>query len=382
MVRVQCSPTQFWPTLEPTFYLFPAGKGFSLPPECKRMRLFRYVPRKWVKLIAITLLCVVITGTLMVLQGGSILYFWANSSKQSTHQLEALIPIESNKKVERPFHSPQQRENRALPPVIAQAREGHTTAPRCKAKSPRILFFIRVPKCASTSFVDLLHSLAIKLPFDFIFNPSGAYDWDDKTARKVVQNVQSKGGDTPVVYARHFYYTDFKRYGLIDYEYITVIREPLARFVSSYLYYHFSSKPQIQRMLKPGDKNESFLECITRKHNGCAHNWLTKYFCGHRRFCSSGSKEALAVAMENMRHKFAVVGLLEKMETTLRVFRKILPGYFGAVELQIPGSNRNEQSMALSQEEREAAREANSADIKLYAYAQELLRTINQSCYS
>lgn len=194
------------------------------------------------------------------------------------------------------------------------------------------------------------------------------------TVNAVVDLIRPKQGR--IVYARHFYYVNFVHYGLTDYEYITIIRDPVKRFVSSYLYYHFSSKTHIQKMLKPAHKNESLLECISRRENGCAHNLLTKYFCGHQGYCRLGNKEALGQAKVNMREKFALVGLLEEMDLSLKILSQVLPGFFSqvySVDDDLPMVNKNEHSMVLSQEEERAVVAANRADIELYSYARELL---------
>ena len=237
-----------------------------------------------------------------------------------------------------------------------------------------------MPKCASTSFITLLQSLATPLSFQLHFNPSGAYDWEESTIKKEAQSIKSKSETGKLVYARHFYYTDFDRYRLTNYTYLTVIREPIDRFVSSYLYYHFSSKRYIQRMLKPQHKNESLMECIVRKHNGCAPNWLTKYFCGHKKVCQSGNGTALAMAKDHMEHHFAAVGFVEDMKMTLKVFAKVVPGYFSKSS-SLPQANKNERSMQLSVEELEAVRRANAADIELHAYAKKRLQAMITACH-
>jgi dermatan/chondrotin sulfate uronyl 2-O-sulfotransferase UST len=238
-----------------------------------------------------------------------------------------------------------------------------------------------MPKCASTSFITLLRSLARPLSFELHFNPSGAYDWNNGTIKREVQLIKSKSKKgRKLLYARHFYYTDFEPYGVTNYTYLTVIREPMARFVSSYLYYHHSSKPYIQKMLKPRYKNESILECTLRGLNGCAHNWLTKYFCGHQTVCKSGNETALARAKANMERHFAAVGVVEDVELTMKVFAKVAPGFF-AFSRELPRHNKNERSMDLSVEEEKAVRNANAADLELYAYARELLQATVQSCY-
>lgn len=342
-----------------------------------RSALGYLVPRRWLRGVVLLVLFLAITGTMVLLQEVAIFYIWATNTKHSTEQLEAMIPQEFNMKARFGIaHTGKPTLGQSAVPVPT------ITTAQCVIANPRVMFFIRMPKCASTSFTSLLSDLATPLAFQLHFDPSGAYDWSNETVRKEVQLIKSKSRTGKVLYARHFYYIDFRHYGLTDFSYVTVLREPTARFISSYLYYHFSSKPYIQRMLKPQYRHETLLECISRQHNGCAHNWLTKYFCGHRTVCHDGNKTALAIAKDNMKHGFAAVGLLEDVDLTLKVFAKVVPGFFALSgrDTKLPRFNKNEQSMQRTALEEEAVRKANMADIELYAYAMELLQTTATAC--
>ncbi len=197
------------------------------------------------------------------------------------------------------------------------------------------------------------------------------------------QCKSSLRGDRGLLYARHFYYVDFRSYGLEDYTYITIIREPISRFVSSYLYYHFSSKKYIQRMLDRSHAKETLMDCLEHEHDGCTTNLLTKYFCGHEKFCRLGNDAALRVARENLRTQFAAVGVMEEMELSMQVFRTVLPDFFeklGSPGLVLAGLNHNEHSLNITSEQREAIALANSADVALYRYAVDLLHGKAREC--
>ena len=49
--------------------------------------------------MAILVLCLVVVGMVLVIQESAIFLVWANSNKQTTQQLEAMIPQEVNLKV-------------------------------------------------------------------------------------------------------------------------------------------------------------------------------------------------------------------------------------------------------------------------------------------
>ena len=256
----------------------------------------------------------------------------------------------------------------------------------CPVHFPKALFFIRIPKCASTSFVELLRKLSTQTSkLVFLFNPSGAFNWAQSEMSLVARQIKSRMWPGKLVlYARHFYYVDFRSYNLDDYTYITIVRDPLTRFISSYLYYHFSSKRHIQSLLNPKHRNETLQTCVEYEHDGCTHNLMTKYFCGHMTFCKLGDSAALEQAKKNMRDQFAVVGIVEDMELSLRVFKAILPQYFLKLDPQrsgiLPDLNRNEHSLDVGPDLREKILTANAADVELYEYAKELLYTKVQKC--
>lgn len=258
---------------------------------------------------------------------------------------------------------------------------------RCSSVHPNVLFLMRLPKSASTSFVDLLQGLSHHSNFEFYFHPSGAYNWNrlemKRVAHFVGQRINRNPKSSGFVYARHLYFVNFTQYGLVNYTYMTVLRNPVDRFISSYLYYHFSSKKHIQAILDPEHRNESLEECLRLQHSGCAHNLMTKYFCGHESYCHKGSDEALQQAKRNLHQHFAAVGIMEEIEISLRVFKAILPRYFSSLKLENSGLrrlNKNEQSLSVSQELRETITQFNRADVQLYEHAKQLLHQRASRC--
>lgn len=248
------------------------------------------------------------------------------------------------------------------------------------------LFIMRIPKSASTSLVDLLQSLANGRHLYLHFDPSGAYNWDDSRKQSVVKklvDLHTSMPTTPIAYARHFYHVNFTAHALGGYKYLTIMREPVNRFVSSFLYYHYSSKGYIQAALDPRHRNESIIDCLKNGHEGCSPNLVTKYFCGHEGFCKDGSARTLLRAKENLVRDFAVVGILEELELSYRVFGKVLPEYFGSVDPLVAVSyvkNSNQQTLVLTDWERLAIATANSADVELYAFTRELLHRQASGC--
>lgn len=267
--------------------------------------------------------------------------------------------------------------------TAAEQQEGIT----CLPSFPKILLFIRIPKCASTSFLSIAEEISSHRlegdgkGFDLHFNPSGAYDWNKEMIKSVLSTLreQSLIGDRSM-YIRHFYYVNFEDHSIHEgqplpsFSYITIVREPVSRIVSSYLYYHFSSKPHIQRILNPKHKNESLETCVQYSHEGCTPNLMTRYFCGQERSCASGSLAALEKAKRNIERHFKVVGLLENLKETYLLYKVLLPGYFKDLD-ESKGlglrKNKNERRMELSSSLQERIKETNGADVLLYEYIKE-----------
>ena len=110
---------------------------------------------------------------------------------------------------------------------------------------------------------------------------------------------------------------------------------------------------------------------------------MTKYFCGHMKFCGQGDKRALERAKENLRAQFAAVGIMEQTDVTLKVFKAVLPEYFHGLDLSrevLPLLNPNEHRMSLNRTLVHTIEDTNFADVELYKYARSLLFQRARDC--
>ena len=276
-------------------------------------------------------------------------------------------------------------------PTTSQHFDNLSLPLECSAVHPNYLFVVRIAKCASTTIIHLLHMLSKTKRFYLLFHRSGAYNFDEEEINEIQQiclnrsssnSYMVSSGRPKLVYARHFYYTKFPL--LSEYTYITFVRHPVDRVISAYLYYHFSDRESIQSLVPSEYKGEDIEVCVQLNHEGCTSNLMTKYFCGHAPYCSSGSKEALTVAKYNMKHKFVFVGLVEEMEVSLRLLSVILPDVFGKMDSSfLPKINKNEHSeqdrniTALS---KLIIMQHNKADMELYDFAVTLFESKVQKC--
>lgn len=249
-----------------------------------------------------------------------------------------------------------------------------------------VLFFNRIAKCASTSFVELLQKLSHVGNFDVIFNRQGAYDWTHWEVALVTAQINRvmERGHKRIAFAQHFYYMDFSP-NLHNYGYVTLVREPVQRMISSFNYYHYSKKDYIKRMLPKDRKDETLLDCIKMEHEGCKHNLMTKYFCGHTRNCSNGSSKALKIAKYNLKNKFIAVGLVENLTQSVELFQQLVPAYFPPMPAAnlaklLPYTNQNSKIAQADSQIIKAIEIRNQADIELYQYAKDLFFSRLKAC--
>lgn len=267
----------------------------------------------------------------------------------------------------------------------------------CIRHDPHVLFFNRIPKCASTSIGTLLFVNSERLKMRFLEDSDGAHNWrqEDRTSVEdtIISQFSVKEPSMGVIYVRHFYFSDFPnlREKRIPYIYVNMIRNPVERFISSFVYYHYSDREHIQRLRQSQgtDPDEGIEECLRRQTSGCETNILTHYFCGSDAFCASGSQVALNRALVNLVKSFAAVGIMEDMDRSLQLFAHLLPRYFRqAAQMPKAVTEKNvnvkgqgvRRSLERNEEIKEKIRVANAADIILYNFAKRLFRRRMEVC--
>jgi hypothetical protein len=162
------------------------------------------------------------------------------------------------------------------------------------------------------------------------------------------------------------------------FEYITMLREPVDRVVSHYYYvlrnpahYLYARVTSEKMSLK-----EYALGGLTREmDNGQVRAIAGPYYRDPRGQCS---RDLLELAKDNLRNRFAVVGLAERFDETVM----LLGERYGWKDMAYTRQNVTSDRVRLNElpeETIEAIRKANALDAELYAFASELLRaTVEQ----
>lgn len=269
---------------------------------------------------------------------------------------------------------------------------------RCTPSYPSILFFNRIPKSASTSLQLFFRYLSKTLDIEIDISPKGAWDWDgerlkavqdqtlDLLERAKKMNADPDSKHPKGIYSEHFYFTDFPILNEegIKYTYVTMIRNPVDRAISSFYYYHFTKTYKIpQDMVKV-----SLRKCFEEQLPGCEGNLITKYFCGLDSRCTSQNGDpdyALKTAKYNLLHSYVAVGLVEDFSMSMKLFQMLLPDFIPPF-LEVPDNlekiNANEEDYLtkFNKEDRALVLANNKLDIYLYEFAKKIFYTRLHMC--
>lgn len=208
-----------------------------------------------------------------------------------------------------------------------------------------IVFYNRVPKTGSTSFMGVVYALCTKNNFHVIhLNVSKNYHVMGLADQmRFARNVTTWMSKMPSFYHGHQSYVDFGKLGFQKRPlYINIVRKPLERLVSYYYFLRFGDdfRPGLRRA-RQGNL-ETFDQCVARGHRDCQLDrlWIQiPFFCGQHPECwKPGNEWALKKAKENLISNYLVVGVTERLTEFVAVMEAVLPRYFkGATKRFIVG---------------------------------------------
>ncbi|XP_035784731.1 heparan sulfate 2-O-sulfotransferase pipe-like isoform X2 [Anopheles albimanus] len=269
-----------------------------------------------------------------------------------------------------------------------------------RAEVPMI-FFNRVPKVGSQTFMELLRRLAVRNEYNFHRDAVQrlevirlSYERQQDLA-EMVMNLP-----VPSVYVKHVCYTNFTRFGLPMPIYVNMVRDPVERIISWYYYvrapwYYVERKQAFPDLPLPDPRwlKKDFETCVLQGDPECTytqnvvhegigdHRRQTLFFCGHDEAClpfnSPGALERAKYAVES---QYAVVGVLEDLNTTLAVLEQYVPRFFtGASSIYfnevnvLRKINKNNFKPPVSEEIKELVRRNFTKEIEFYQFCKQRL---------
>ncbi|XP_046746625.1 heparan sulfate 2-O-sulfotransferase pipe-like [Diprion similis] len=263
-----------------------------------------------------------------------------------------------------------------------------------------VIFFNRVPKVGSETFAELLRRLAMSNGFYFTRDMLQKFEHillykekEFELARRII------GLPEPSVFIKHICFMNFTEFNLPEPIYINLVRDPVERVISWYYYvrapwYLIMRKQQFPDLPFP-DPNwlqKDFDSCVLEGDSECRyiegdiqdgisdHRRQTLFFCGSHEECLPfNTVGALERAKLTVEKNYAVVGILEDLNTTLTVFENYIPRFFrGALNIYWDQDNalsRNKNSLkpTTSQKVKDILRRNFTKEIEFYQFCQQRL---------
>ncbi|XP_071743606.1 uronyl 2-sulfotransferase homolog pip [Lepeophtheirus salmonis] len=126
---------------------------------------------------------------------------------------------------------------------------------------------------------------------------------------------------------KHMHFIDFTNYNHQNPKYISIIRDPIQRYISWY-YYIRNPIYIVQNQFRVTVRQLKDQHHLQPNFPGSQ----ISYFCGYIPDCFAGSlARRLSIAKENVDRYYSVIGITEDMNTTLEVLKGFIPRFFGAL---------------------------------------------------
>ncbi|XP_043793679.1 heparan sulfate 2-O-sulfotransferase pipe isoform X2 [Apis laboriosa] len=264
-----------------------------------------------------------------------------------------------------------------------------------------VLFFNRVPKVGSQTFMELLRRLSLRNGFSFNRDRVQRVETIRLAPIEQLQLATMVSSySEPSVYIKHVCFTNFTEFNLPQPIYINIVRDPVERVISWYYYvrapWYYVERKQIFPDLPLPDPNwlkKDFESCVLKADRECRylegeihegigdHRRQTLFFCGHSEKCTPfntmGALERAKMAVEK---HYAVVGVLEDVNSTLTVLENYIPRFFrGATDVYydevnaFTRINRNFFKPPVSEEVKDMVRSNFTREIEFYQFCRQRL---------
>ncbi|KAJ8942012.1 hypothetical protein NQ314_010242, partial [Rhamnusium bicolor] len=192
-----------------------------------------------------------------------------------------------------------------------------------------IIFFNRVPKVGSQTLMELLRRLSVRNGFGFHQDRVQRVETirlspEDQAALSALVSSY----EPPGVYIKHVCFTNVSEFGLPEPIYINLVRDPIERVISWY-YYVRAPWYYVERKIAFPDIPLPDPKWLKKRRDWRSQASIYVFFCGHHADCLPFNTDgALERAKRAVEQHYAVVGVLEELNTTLTVLENYVPRFF------------------------------------------------------
>ena len=251
-------------------------------------------------------------------------------------------------------------------------------------RSPEKIFYLHIPKCGGTSVTNAIQACYYKWSFSDtlnFFSLDGSASW--KTT-EILNNIELSSNivndktvmnlrEELLIYymsQRHIEYIgghfgfSLKAYQQFHHEYafITILRNPVKRWISSYLYNRYR-QPQKYRQINMNFQD--YLESDFGKSQGYEY---AKFLGGNDTGENFLNRAAIDRAKKNL-HKFRLIGFLEDMDSFKVKFKEQFDRDLNIGFLNQGSKNGKSENPLITETEKEQIKKICWPDIEVYQYA-------------
>ncbi|XP_071854226.1 heparan sulfate 2-O-sulfotransferase hst-2-like isoform X2 [Apostichopus japonicus] len=278
------------------------------------------------------------------------------------------------------------------PTMCSPVKEGDLVPPEAGVnygqpiRQKKHVMYTSVPKCGSRSLIWIMWEILGH------FNSSDIQDFEYRLDDSIVEKERTFLNNLLSQTSRPTFFHGHQRF--VDFEgeegpiYISVIREPIARYVSWYYFMRhgdsdMNNTQQLQNMLgrNAALPNETIDDCFKNKRADCTTDYHfmlnVVMFCGYHKKCSQDRAFALTEAKKNL-DKYLFVGIMEDFDGMVRVLEKLMPSFFGGgvviyrkIKAESVSISKTKFKAAPSQETVALMRTKMKEDIEFYEYAKQ-----------
>eukprot|EP00736_Rhodelphis_marinus_P004825 Rmarinus@m.10751 len=277
----------------------------------------------------------------------------------------------------------------------------------CAALYPSSVFFLRVPKTASTTMQMIIDEVNCTLGYmhvPIVLQGSTAgivrnyyvHDaWSELFSEEAMKHDK-------LLMDGHVYWIreeEFAERGVAPPMWFSLVRDPIKRIASLYDYLRWGPYrapahvdlsrddfPEVEQTMETCLENFRSAKTPSRPAECVGFNPMLRYFCGKDPWCQDGSRQGLHQAKRNIRDHFAVVGLSDRFGEFTQVLERVLPEFFsGASVVASDFARRNvnqSKKSQLSDEDMSLLLKANALDIELYEWIRHRFDRQYHACFN
>jgi hypothetical protein len=225
-----------------------------------------------------------------------------------------------------------------------------------------VLIYLHIPKAGGTTLNQIFHSVYGERAFDT--NLERVKDKPRKTPISEILQRKESFADVDIIFGNHYQF-GIHRFLPKDrpFKYVTLLRNPVSRVVSHYN--HVRSRGNHKLYDVVNDNNYSIEDYVSKGITKEADNGMVRQIIGSKKKIFELDESDLEQAIEHLDKHFALIGLLEHFEDTLKLFQAKF-NWSDIPTFDILNKKKVKLNSKISDNEMLTVEQFNKYDVRLY----------------